>query len=73
MEKINTDFLYLLIRFPFSFSINREAVPVYSTFQTQLDPHDWINHTLRGESEVKLRSVTNPIKRGGKVKSSVKK
>ena len=40
-------------------SFNREAMPVYRAFHTQLDPHNFFNHTLRGESEVNLRSVTN--------------
>ena len=59
METFNTYFLCLLIRFAFSFSINREALTVYSIFYTQLDVHNIFNHTLRGGSEVNLRSVTN--------------
>ena len=52
---------YLLTRFGFSFYVSREAAPVDSVFHTQLDGHDCVNHTLRGETEVNGRSVTNPF------------
>ena len=59
--KCSQGFNYLLEGLTFPFSFNRELVPVYSAFHTQLNLHVWFNHTLWNEMRVTFRSVTLEI------------
>ena len=60
--------VYLLIRVAVSFSLNREGLPVYSTFHLQFDLHEITNNILRGQSKINQKSVTSPFNKKQKSK-----